>query len=94
MFEIPSRISVFLLNVSLCFEPLSSFNPRINEHKPVEYRKKTQRDAMEKAGAQWLHQHKPTVGGNVSQFIGFFSYLRIALVAIVSIRTQSILEQV
>lgn len=36
-----------------------SFNPRINEHKPVEYRKKVQRDAMEEAAAQWLHQHAP-----------------------------------
>ena len=41
-----------------------SFNPRINEHKPVEYRKKAQRDAMEEAAAQWLHQHKPTVDGS------------------------------
>ena len=34
-----------------------SFNPRINEHKPVEYRKKARRDAMEKAAAQWRHHH-------------------------------------
>ena len=32
-----------------------AFNPRINEHKPVEYRKKEQRDAMEAAAAEWLH---------------------------------------
>ena len=32
-----------------------AFHPRINEHKPVEYRKKEQRDAMEAAAAEWLH---------------------------------------
>ena len=31
------------------------FDPRINEHKPVEWRKKEQRDAMEAAAAEWLH---------------------------------------
>jgi hypothetical protein len=39
-------------------ERVRSFNPRINEHKPVEYRKKAQRDAMEEAAAEFLRQHQ------------------------------------